>query len=174
MFFALPNALFPAIADIHGGAQELGLLYSAMAFGSLVVSIFSGWTGNIKTDGKAITICAALFGIAIIGFALSSNFYIALLFLAIAGAFDTISGIFRSSLWNTSIPTDKRGRLAGIELISYISGPKLGDLRTGFFAAAIGIPGALVCGGILCVVGVAWCAHKMPKFWNYDADKQHD
>lgn len=167
MVFAMPNALLPAIAQSFGGAQTLGLLYSAPAVGSLVISCFSGWTSKITHDGKAIAISAALWGVAIVGFGLSSSLWLILLFLALAGAFDAISGIFRVTLWNNTIPTELRGRLAGIEMISYLSGPKLGDTRAGFVAASLGISTALISGGLLCIFGVAICCYAFPKFWHY-------
>lgn len=170
MIFAMPTALFPAMAVAFGGVKTLGLLYAAPAVGSLFISLFSGWTANVKRDGKAIAIAAALWGISMIGFGLSSALGPALIFLALAGAFDAVSGIFRSTLWNHTIPHDFRGRLAGIEMLSYLSGPKLGDTRAGVIASYVGITTAIVSGGILCVVGVAACCLLMPKFWKYRSE----
>lgn len=169
MIFAMPNALFPAMAQSFGGVKTLGLLYAAPAVGSLLISFFSGWTGNVKKDGQAIAIAAALWGAAMIGFGLSSSLWLALFFLVLAGAFDSISGIFRSSLWNHTIPHDFRGRLAGIEMISYLSGPRLGDTRAGVVASCFGVSTAIVTGGVFCMIGVAICCFYMPKFWNYYA-----
>jgi hypothetical protein len=87
-----------------------------------------------------------------------------------AGAFDAVSGIFRSIMWNETIPNHLRGRLAGIEMISYLSGPRLGDTEAGLVAAAFGITASIVSGGILCVLGVAACCVFLPKFWQYHAD----
>ena len=167
MIFAMPNALLPAIAQYYGGAKTLGLLYSAPAVGVLIISFFSGWTAKVTHDGKAIAISAALWGATIIGFGLSKSLWLALFFLALSGAFDGISGIFRSSLWNNTIPSEFRGRLAGIEMISYLSGPKLGDTRAGLIAASLGITTALVSGGILCIIGVTVTCCVLPKFWHY-------
>lgn len=169
MIFGMPTALFPAIAQSLGDAKTLGLLYATPAVGSLIISFFSGWTIKVKHYGKAIAIAAGLWGIAIIGFGLADSLWLALGFLACAGAFDTISGIFRSTLWNETIPHAYRGRLAGIEMISYLSGPKLGDTESGLVAAAFGISFSIVSGGILCVVGVAVCCYLLPQFWRYQA-----
>lgn len=169
MVFAMPNALLPAIAQSYGGAKTLGLLYAAPAVGALIISFISGWTSKIKHDGRAIAIAAALWGFSIIGFGLSSSLALALFFLALSGAFDTVSGIFRSNLWNHSIPTEFRGRLAGIEMLSYLSGPKLGDTRAGIVASGLGMTSALISGGILCVIGVGICCIALPKFWNYQS-----
>ncbi|KTD59078.1 MFS transporter [Legionella shakespearei] len=167
MVFAMPNALLPAIAQVYGGAQTLGLLYSAPAVGSLIVSFVSGWTSKVTQDGKAIAIAAALWGASIIGFGLSNSLWLALFFLALSGAFDAISGIFRVALWNSTIPVELRGRLAGIEMLSYLSGPRLGDARAGFVAAGFGISTALISGGILCIIGVGLSCYALPKFWSY-------
>ncbi|KTD51022.1 MFS transporter [Legionella quateirensis] len=167
MVFAMPNALLPAIAQSYGGARTLGLLYAAPAIGSLIISFVSGWTSRITHDGKAIAISAAFWGLAIIGFGVSSSLWMAVLFLALSGAFDAISGIFRSTLWNNTIPPELRGRLAGIEMISYLSGPRLGDTRAGLVAAGFGISTALISGGILCIIGVGLSCYALPKFWHY-------
>ena len=169
MVFAIPNALFPAIAQTFGGATSLGLFYAAPAVGALVISFFSGWTACVRQEGKAIVIAAGLWGFTIIGFGMSTtHLYAALLFLALSGAFDAISGIFRTTLWNHVIPQNYRGRLAGIEMISYLGGPKLGDTRAGAIAAWLGVTSSIVSGGVLCVLGVTICCIMMPKFWRYN------
>ena len=169
MVFAIPTALFPAMAESFGGVKTLGFLYAAPAVGSLLISFFSGWTANVKQDGKAIAIAAGFWGLSMIGFGLSSILWLALIFLALSGALDAVSGIFRSTLWNNTIPHDFRGRLAGIEMLSYLGGPRLGDARAGVMASCFGITTAIVSGGLLCMVGVTLCCIYMPKFWKYHA-----
>ena len=169
MIFGMPLALFPAIAEQFGGASTLGLLYSSPAVGALIFSFISGWTIKVKRHGAAIAIAALLWGIAIIGFGFSKHLWLALLFLMFAGGFDAVSGIFRSILWNETIPSELRGRLAGIEMISYLSGPKLGDTESGLMAAAFGITFSVVSGGILCIVGIGLCCYFLPKFWKYQS-----
>ncbi len=78
-----------------------------------------------------------------------------------------MSGIFRSTLWNEVVDNEYRGRLAGIEMISYLSGPKLGDTEAGLVAALFGVTASVVSGGFLCIVGVGVCALMMPRFWRY-------
>ena len=145
----------------------MGLLYAAPAVGSLAISLFSGWAKNVKRHGVAISIAAILWGLAIILFGLVSNLNLALFFLALAGAFDSISGLFRGVIWNETIPNKFRGRLSGIEMISYISGPKLGDTESGLVASAFGLPNTIVSGGILCILGVVVCCYYLPKFVSY-------
>ena len=167
MILATSFALFPAIAKSFGGAKTFGLIYAAPAVGSLLISFFSGWASRVKQDGKAIAISATCWGLSMIGFGLSTNLFTALLFLAMSGAFDAISGILRSTLWNHIIPHDYRGRLAGIEMISYMGGPMLGNARAGVIASSFGVTTAVISGGMLCVLAVTTCCIFMPKFWNY-------
>jgi MFS family permease len=167
MVFGMPMALFPAIAMSLGGPKILGMLYAAPAVGALIMSFFSGWTRSVKRHGVAIAVAALLWGVSIILFGLSSNFWVALFFLALAGAFVDISGIFRMTMWNETIPQEYRGRLAGIEMISYLSGPRLGDTEAGLVAAAFGVTASIVSGGVMCVVGVGICCLFLPKFWRY-------
>ena len=157
MIFAMPNALLPAMAQHFGGVKTLGLLYSAPAVGILIISFVSGWTAKVTHDGQAIAIAAALWGLSIIGFGLSHSLWLALFFLALSGAFDG----------NNTIPPELRGRLAGIEMISYLSDPKLGDTRAGLISASMGLTTALVSGGNLCIIGVTLCCYALPKFWHY-------
>ena len=131
MFFGMPMALFPQIASGFGGPAVLGLLYTAPSGGSLIASVTSGWTGSVRRHGRAIAFAAAAWGVAIIGFGFAPSLWLALIALAFAGAADTISGVFRMTLWNQTIPDAMRGRLAGIEMISYSSGPALGNLEFG-------------------------------------------
>lgn len=170
MIFGMPTALFPAIAESLGGAKTLGLLYSAPAVGALAISCFSGWPKVTKHHGIAIALAAALWGVSMIFFGLATHLWVALCFLCLAGAFDGISGIFRMIVWNETIPPVFRGRLAGIEMISYLSGPKLGDTEAGLVAAAFGVTASIVSGGVLCVVGVALCCYCLPKFWRYQSN----
>lgn len=168
MIFAMPNALFPAIADALGGSKTLGWLYSAPALGGFIITLFSGWTKKIRHHGAAVGIAAALWGIFIICFGFSNErLFLALFFLACAGAADGISGIFRTTIWNETIPDRIRGRMASLEMISYMSGPLLGNAQAGFMSSMLGLHMAIIIGGSLCVVGVMISLFLLPKFWRY-------
>jgi MFS family permease len=172
MIFGMPNALFPAIAQHLGGASVLGFLYAAPSIGALVISLFSGWTKKIRSYGKAIVISAGLWGVFILGLGFSHSLWLAVISLALAGAADAVSGIFRMSLWNETIPNDMRGRLAGIEMISYMRGPALGNAEAGLVASAFGVAASVVSGGVVCVIGVVLCAKYFPKFWAYQSEEK--
>jgi len=167
MTFAMPMALFPAMAEGWGGPVAVGWLYSAMPIGALLATLFSGWTSKIDRHGVYVVIGAATWGVAIIGLGLSHSLTAALVFLAIAGAGDNISVIFRSAIWNETIPSELRGRLSGVEMISYLSGPMLGNTRAGWVASISSNGFSIVSGGIICLAGVLVCIPLLPKFWKY-------
>ena len=168
MFFGMPNALFPALAVHYGGAEVVGLLYTAPAVGAFAATLTSGWTARIHRHGAAVLWAAGVWGVAILGFGLVDLLWAALLLLGIAGAADMVSGIFRSTIWNTTIPDHLRGRLAGIELISYSSGPTLGNVEAGALAAATTPRFSAAFGGAACVIGTIALAAALPAFRRYD------
>ncbi|MDM7923757.1 MAG: MFS transporter [Pyrinomonadaceae bacterium] len=167
MFFAMPQALYPALAIFYG-EQYIGFFPAAIAAGALVASVTSGWTKGIHRHGLLVTIAAVLWGVAIIFFGLTDSIVLALVFLFAAGFFDMISGIFRGAIWNQTIPNYLRGRMASIEMISYLTGPMLGSAKMGIVAERWGVKAALISGGILCVVSVLGAAVFLPKFLTYD------
>ncbi|MDQ1532717.1 MAG: hypothetical protein QOF28_478 [Actinomycetota bacterium] len=169
MFFGMPEALFPALAVKFGGAGALGWIYAAPAFGSLVATAASGWTGRVHRYGWAVLCAATAWGLAIIAFGFAHNLWVALLFLAFAGAADMVSGIFRMALWNETIPDALRGRLAGIEQVSYSIGPALGNVESGTVASVFSVQTSIVSGGIFCVLGSVVLGLALPAFRHYDS-----
>jgi len=172
MFFGMPNAVFPAFAHEFGGAGVLGLMYTAPAVGSFTATLTSGWAARVRRHGAAICLAAAGWGLAVAGAGIAPNLALVLAGLALAGAADTVSGIFRSTVWNETIPDTLRGRLAGIEQVSYSTGPLLGNVESGVAASLLGVRGAIVSGGILCVAGVGVAVLLLPAFWRYDAGER--
>jgi MFS family permease len=167
MFFAFPQALYPALAMIYG-EKYLGLFPAALAIGMLVASLTSGWTKKIQRHGLFVAVAAVLWGVGIIFFGMTDSIWVALFFLGAAGFFDMISGIFRGTIWNQTIPNYLRGRLASLEMISYLTGPMLGGAKMGIVAEHFGVKTAIVSGGILCVVAVVLSSLLLPKFITYD------
>nr|WP_041830424.1 MFS transporter [Actinoplanes missouriensis] len=169
MFFGMPSALYPFLANKLGGPSVLGLLYAAPAVGSLIATLGSGWTGRVHRHGLMVLIAAGFWGVGIVGVGLSTSLWLTLFCLAFAGAADMISGIFRMIIWNQTIPDHLRGRLAGIEMLSYTTGPLAGQLRSGLMArTSLGVPGAIWVGGVLCVAGTVALAAALPKLVRYD------
>ncbi len=167
MFFAFPQALYPALAMMYG-EKYLGLFPAALAIGLLVANLTSGWASKIHKHGLMVSVAAALWGVGIIFFGMAESIWVALFFLAVAGYFDMISGIFRMTIWNQTIPNYLRGRLASLEMISYLTGPMLGGAKMGIVAERFDVKTAIVSGGILCVVGVVLSSLLLPKFITYD------
>ena len=168
MLFGMPMALFPAIAQTLGGPTVLGLLYAAPAVGSFIFAATSGWTRRVHRHGMGVIAAATLWGLAIIGFGLVPGRNAALVFLALAGAADAMSGVFRQVIWNQTIPDSLRGRLASIELLSYSTGPTLGNFEAGLVASIFSVRVSVVSGGVLCVIGCVLCAAALPAFRRYD------
>jgi MFS family permease len=168
MFFGMAQSLYPFVAARLGGPEVLGLLYAAPSAGSLVATLLSRWTSRVHRHGLAVVLAAAGWGAATVGFGLSNTLWLAMLCLMLAGASDMISGLFRSVIWNQTIPDHMRGRLAGIEMLSYTIGPTLGNARAGVTARFTGIGGSIVWGGALCLVGTVALAAALPAFLRYD------
>ncbi len=170
MFLAYPIVLFPALAaSVFRRPELLGALYTAESVGTLVASGTSGWTSRVHRHGRAIVLAAAAYGAAVALAGLAPDVWTALAFLAVAGGADTISALFRHVLWNQTVPDSMRGRLAGIEMLSYSIGPLGGQTRSGLVADLAGVRASIVSGGLLCVAGVGTTATALRSFWRYDA-----
>jgi MFS family permease len=170
MVFGMPRALFPALSERLGGGPTLyGLLLAAVAAGAFLASISSGWTGTVRHQGRAVIVAVAVWGAAIAGAGAIRMPVPVLLLLAVAGAADMVSGVFRSTVWNQTIPEGMRGRLAGIEMLSYSLGPLGGQVRAGATADLWTVRGAISSGGFACIAGVGITALALRDFWTYDA-----
>jgi MFS family permease len=167
MAFAFPVALFPAMAAATGRTEAVGWLLSAMSVGALVIGLFSGWTGKVTRHGRAVVIAAAIWALGIVALGFAPSLSLSLVCLAVAGAADMVSGVFRGTIWNQTIPNTLRGRLAGIEMISYLTGPLVGSVRAGFMADAWGVSAAVWIGGAICLASVIATGFALPRFWTY-------
>jgi len=168
MFLAMPMALFPFWADAIGAPYALGFFYSSITIGAVLVTLMSGWMRNYPHHGRAVVIGALGWGVAIVVAGSTDSLYLVIASLVVAGAFDQVSALFRGFIWNQSIPDELRGRLAGIEMLSYLLGPLGGQARAGGMAALTSLRTSIVGGGLLCVGFVAAISAAMPKFRKYD------
>ncbi len=169
MFFAMPLAVLPFLADELDAPWALGLMYASVPAGAMLVSLTSGWTSRVHRHGRAVVVSAALWGVSIAAAGVFGNVWLVLLFLVVGGGCDMVSGIFRGVMWNQTIPDELRGRLAGIELLSYSVGPQLGQTYVGGVAAWKGVRTSVWSGGLLCVGAVGLLALCLPKLMTYDA-----
>ncbi|MGW6458189.1 MFS transporter [Streptomyces sp. NPDC055078] len=174
MIFAFPAAIFPFLADDLDAEWSLGLMYAAIAFGSVVLSLMSGWMSKVRRHGLFVIYGAGVWGLAIAGAGWFGNVWVVLLCLAVAGAGDTLSGLGRMTIWNQTIPDELRGRLAGIEVLSYSVGPQLGQVRSGAMAGWTGTRAAIWTGGVACVAGVALLTAALPKLLHYNSATDPD
>ena len=170
MLLALPVVLFPALVEeVFGRPELLGLLYSAETVGAVLATALSGWTARVYHHGRAIVVAAAAYGLCVGLAGLMPSIWLVAVFLMFSGAADMVSGVFRSTVWNQTIPEGMRGRLAGIEMLSYSLGPLGGQVRAGATADLWTVRGAVSSGGFACVAGVGITALVLRDFWSYDA-----
>ena len=170
MILAYPNALFPFMAAELHADWAVGLMFAAPSVGAIAVTVVSGWMSRVRRHGLAIAAAAAAWGLLITGFGLAPDIWAALGFLVLAGGADMVSGIFRGTLWNQTIPDALRGRLAGVELLSYGIGPSVGQIRAGAVASVTSTRFSLVSGGLLCVGAVGLVCLALPAFTRYRAE----
>jgi MFS family permease len=169
MIFAYPNAMLPFLAAQLHAPWSTGLMFAAPSAGAFAVSATSGWMPRVRRHGLAIAVAAAGWGAAMALVGLAPDVYFALACLAVAGGADECSAVFRDTMWKQSIPDHLRGRMAGIELLSYAAGPPAGQLRSGAVAAVTSVRFSLASGGLACVAAVAGVVAALPAFRGYTA-----
>jgi MFS family permease len=175
MIFGMPRSVFPAFADkLGGGPSVLGLMYAAPFAGALVASLVSGWMNAVRRQGLAVCIAAGAWGIAIALVGFAQAVWVALVFLAVAGAADFVSAVLRGNILLTATPDAMRGRLSGIELAQVAGAPELGNVEAGIVAELTSIRASIVSGGLLSVAGTALTALAIPALVRYDARRPSD
>lgn len=175
MVFGMPIALFPALAlDVfHVGPAGLGLLTASIGVGAFVAALFSGWVRDVVRVGHAVVLAVALWGIAITAFGAATflpapwAFLLSLACLAVAGAADMFSAIFRATIVQLGTPDELRGRVTSIHVLVVTGGPRLGDIESALLAALVGPQVAIVIGGVACLAGVAALARWLPEFSHF-------
>lgn len=168
MLFAFPFALFPFIAEQYDATWSLGVMYTALSVGELIASTTSRWSKRVVHHGRFVLFAGMAWGLAVGAAGLVGSIWWVLGCLVLAGAADMVSGLFRMLIWNLTIPDDLRGRMAGIELLSYSVGPQLGQVRASVTARLTSVRGSLIIGGLLCVGTVGSMRGALPDLWNYD------
>ena len=171
MILAFPVVMLPFVAERFHETYALSILYCGLPAGALLATLTSRWTRHVHHYGRAIVWAAALWGLGIALFGFSSSLGLVVMGLVIGGGADAVSGIFRNTMWNESIPPEVRGRMAGIEMISYSLGPTAGQFRAGVMAALTSLRTSLTSGGLACTGSVALVAAALPSLWQFDARK---
>jgi MFS family permease len=169
MVFGMPRALFPALGlgVFGGGASTVGLLYAAPGTGALLGALTSGWVNHVVRQGRAVFVAVAAWGVAIALFGLTTWLPLALLLLAIAGAADVASAVFRNTILQTAVPDALRGRLSSMHIAVVTGGPRVGDLEAGAVASLTSPRVSVVSGGMACVAGVVVLAWLLPELRRY-------
>ena len=171
MVFGMPRALFPAlgIGFFGGGAGTVGLLYAAPGAGALVGALLTGWVGGVRRQGRAVIIAVIVWGAAIAAFGLVPWLPFGLFLLALAGAADVVSAVFRNTILQLSVPDGLRGRLSSVHIAVVTGGPQVGDAEAGAVAALTSPRFSVVSGGLACILGVAALVRWVPELARYDA-----
>jgi len=173
MIFGLPRAVFPAMAErvFGGGPATYGLLNAAPGAGALIGALTTGWVSHVKRQGMAVLVSVAVWGAAVVAFGVTPWLWLALVFLAIAGAADVVSAVFRNTILQTSIPDVLRGRMSAVQIAVVTGGPRLGDAEAGAMAALAGARFSVVSGGLACVLGVLLVGKLLPDFTRYQVEE---
>ncbi len=174
MVAGMPRALFPEMAertfgDPPGGGLALGLLYAAIPIGALLSGLASGWIGNIHRHGVGVTVAICAWGAAVIGFGLAHTLWLAVVFLAIGGAADMVSMVYRSAILQSDATDEMRGRMQGVFIVVVAGGPRIADLVHGWAAAEVGTTAAAAGGGVLVIILTIVAVACLPAFWRYHA-----
>ena len=172
MVFGMPRALFAVLAltRFHEGSEVVGLLFAAPAVGAFIGALTTGWVGRVRHQGLAVIWAVIVWGAGITAFGLvRTNLWLALFFLAVAGAADVISAVFRNTILQVTVPDTLRGRLSGINYLVVAGGPRLGDLEAGLVASAFSPMASVVSGGLLCIAGAGLVAWLVPSLRRYQA-----
>jgi MFS family permease len=172
MIFGMPRALFPqmAVEVFHGGGLVYGALSAAPGIGALVGALTSGWVGHVRRQGRAVLWAVAAWGASIAVFGATSWLPLALAMLAVAGAADVVSAVFRNTILQLSVPDRLRGRLSAVHIAVVTGGPRLGDAEAGVVAALTSAQFSAVSGGLACMVGTALIARWMPELTSWTPD----
>jgi MFS family permease len=168
MVFAMPRALYPQVAADRWGGQ-VGPLYAAIAIGAVIAGLSSGWIGRVHRQGVALTVAIVGWGLCVAASGLAHQLWLAVVLLAVAGAADLVSAVYRQTILQSYAPDEMRGRMQGVFIVVVAGGPRLGDLRSGATAAATTVTFSWVGGGLICAVLVLIAAVLVRPFWRYDA-----
>ncbi|MEO3829432.1 MFS transporter [Actinomadura sp. B10D3] len=169
MAIAMPRALFPEVAETRfGGEGAVGWLFASIAIGALLGGLLSGWIGRVHRQGIALVAAIAIWGLAVAAAGLSHRLWPAVVLLALGGAADLVSAVFRQTMLQTYAPDEMRGRLQGVFTVVVAGGPRLGDVRAGATAGLAGATASWVGGGLACAVLVVIAGFAVPALLRYD------
>jgi MFS family permease len=167
--FGLPVALFPAInAERFGGdTRTLGLFTTAIGVGGLASAAFSGPVRHVSRQGRAMLAAVAVWGAAFAGFAVAPGLWLTLGLLAVAGAADTFTVVFRGAIVTAATPDQLLGRVMAADYVIGAGGGQLGNLEAGALGSLTSPTISAVTGGLVTIAGAVVIALAMPPFTRY-------
>ncbi|WP_252440799.1 MFS transporter [Pseudonocardia humida] len=174
MGFGMPRVVFPQMAqetfgDPPGGGIAYGLLFAAIPIGMVLAGVFSGRLTGVRRQGVAVTVSICVWGVGVALFGLTGSLWLAVLFLAVAGAGDLVSSMYRNSMLQVVATDEMRGRMQGLFIVVVAGGPRLADLWHGPAADWAGPGLAATIGGVAVVVVSVIVVLAFPVFWRYRA-----
>jgi MFS family permease len=172
MVLALPRALFPVVADERFGPASIGWLYSAIAIGSVLAGVTSGWIRRVRRQGLALVLAVVAWGLAVAAAGAAPWLWGVVALLAVAGAADMISAVYRQTILLNHAPDEMRGRMQGVFFAVVAGGPRLGDLRAGGMAEVTGVTIAWVSGGLAAAVVAAVLGLMFPVLLRFTESRQ--
>jgi MFS family permease len=169
-FFSSANTLLPFVAKdiLHTGPIQYGWLSASQSIGTLLVGLYLSQKNNLSRQGMVISISVAGFGLATVLFGISTSFWLTMLALILIGVFDGLSTIIRNTARQLLTPDSMRGRMMSITQIFFKGGPQLGEVESGLVAQILGVPFAIISGGVGCVLATWIVVKRIPQLWNYD------
>jgi MFS family permease len=172
-FFASANTMMPIVAKdiLKVGEIGYGWLSSAQAIGSVAAGIVVSQMQKLHKQGLIFLIAVIIFGAATVLFGATNAFAIAMIALILMGAADAVSTIIRNTIRQLNTPDHIRGRMTAINQIFFQGGPQLGEVESGIVASLFGVPGAIISGGIGCIVGTVLIVFKWPQLRAYNGDE---
>ena len=172
-FFSSANTLLPFVARdiLHVGPIQYGWLSASQSIGTVIIGLYLSQKTRLLRQGMLIYISVAMFGLATILFGVSTSFWLTMLALILIGVFDGLSTIIRNTVRQMLTPDTMRGRMMSITQIFFKGGPQLGEVESGLVAQILGVPFAIVSGGVGCVLAAGIVLRKIPQLWNYNGDE---
>ncbi|MCJ7531613.1 MAG: MFS transporter [Anaerolineales bacterium] len=172
-FFSSAKTLLPFVATdiLHVGPIQYGWLSASQSIGTVLIGLYLSQKTNLRRQGLLISISVAMFGLATILFGISTSFWLTMLALILIGAFDGLSTIIRNTVRRLLTPDAMRGRMMSITQIFFKGGPQLGEVESGLAAQILGVPFAIISGGVGCVLAACIVVKNIPQLWNYNGDE---
>ncbi len=172
-FFSSATALLPIFAQdvLNVGARGYGWLFAAPAIGAVLTSaVMVRAVDAITHRGRVLIWSVFAYGLATVVFGLSKSFWLTFLCLAVTGAADTVSMIFRNLIRQLETPDYMRGRMIGVNMVFFMGGPQLGELEAGLVANWLGPIISVVSGGVGCLLTTGWTATRTPELRHYKGE----